>query len=319
MIKTKGPESRFRRWLLKSVSAGALIALSGPLTIERARAADFQTPSSTHGFWMELGGMYAFWENDKKGQLFNFFNNMPPRFYKEKDGFQVFGGMGFNLSDTGWSFAFRGKGGATEGGEASSFSYFQDIYTGQTKARASHVALDFEIGRDVGLGALGLSEADLKLKFGVRYAQLSAIEKTKTHYEVGAGYSGSYNNHHISRLIGPRIGFESSVPLGDSSFSFDLNAAGAILFGKRKTKQSSNPIAIFGDQDRSFTRKKSATVANVDAFAGISVLMPGHNSKISIGYSVDAYFNALDVGYDSAKVTDRIIHGPAFRFTLQLP
>jgi hypothetical protein len=97
------------------------------------------------------------------------------------------------------------------------------------------------------------------------------------------------------------------IPIGDGTFSFDFGVAGAILVGEQSFRDG-----VTG----SSSREEIAVVPNVDAYAALSVRFPPLNGKFSFGYMVDAYFNALDLGFDSRDEGERILHGPMAKLTI---
>ncbi len=89
------------------------------------------------------------------------------------------------------------------------------------------------------------------------------------------------------------------------------------MFGKRKASANGMSYSSFGSNPISVSRSKSAVVPNLDASAALSYLL-SPNAKLSVGYRVDAYFNAFDTGNQAgASEGDRIIHGPFAKFTVE--
>ncbi|MFZ5675800.1 MAG: Lpg1974 family pore-forming outer membrane protein [Pseudomonadota bacterium] len=116
--------------------------------------------------------------------------------------------------------------------------------------------------------------------------------------------------------IGPRLGFDATMPLADS-FALDVGVAGALLFGKQKLKVSGSGL-IGGDiLPIDVERSKTVTVPNLEASAALSWLV-AENAKFSLGYRVDSYFGVYDVGATDSDHDkgDRIMHGPFIKLTI---
>jgi hypothetical protein len=62
------------------------------------------------------------------------------------------------------------------------------------------------------------------------------------------------------------------------------------------------------------TRSHHVTVPNLGGYAGLSLQY--NDAKISLGYRVDEFFNAMDGGQDSAKKYDRGFYGPYLNVSL---
>jgi major outer membrane protein len=199
---------------------------------------------------------------------------------------------------------------------------------GTVKHREDHLVADFMVGRDVGLGVGGNGQ----VKFGVRIAKLTATTN-------GAGawfcsYNGSNCNNASGNVasgvtfqqrskfvgLGPRAALEASAPLG-GGWAIDYGVGVAVLFGHRTLNltgsgvdNSAGGLFTFASQ---FTNR--ASVLNLDASAGLAYwFTPAF--KVTAGYRLDAYWNALTTFDRTAENTvnvDRIFHGPFVRATGQ--
>ncbi|WP_136657863.1 Lpg1974 family pore-forming outer membrane protein [Nitratireductor sp. XY-223] len=281
--------------LLTTVSAVALVILVEGDTVAQDRKTSW---------WLEVGGMYDFWDASESNQYYF----SPGHMIKPRDGFHISGEIGAYFGDTPWYASLGGKWGKTRE-QSASYSYSSFITTtAAVESREEHAVIDFEVGRDVGLGILGIPEGTLKAKAGIRYTNFKGTEDG-----TFSGFtSGTIRNTRKFEGFGPRIGLEGSVPVRDSKFSVDFSAGGAILFGKQKTTLTN----IYPTYATSIARSENKTVPNVDAFLGIS--FNDANYSLSAGYSVDAYFGMVDSGYTTGMNSDRIFHGPTvklkFRF-----
>jgi len=194
----------------------------------------------------------------------------------------------------------------------------------------SHTILDFQAGKDVGLGKLGNSV----LSLGVRFAQFNSQSDTKirsqptnTEYNYNRFYASFAAKRKFSG-IGPSLSWEASTNLAGNpsagSITFDWGANGAILFGRQRTKVHHQTTKVFQSSAARYggprtvvyqspatpthTRSRKVTVPNLGGFAGLSYRYA--DAKISLGYRADFFFNAIDGGIDTAKKEDRAFYGP---------
>ena len=88
------------------------------------------------------------------------------------------------------------------------------------------------------------------------------------------------------------------------------------MFHCHTSKGGASPTACPGDapdyfttkDDYTITRTNNVTVPNVGAHLGLSYNY--ENAKISAGYKVDAFFNAVDGGQETVDKFDRMFYGP---------
>lgn len=219
----------------------------------------------------------------------------------------------------------------------------------------SHAVLDFQVGRDVGLGLFG-RHASSQLNFGVRFAQLATKSAVRVdaipsvvayRHDIFTGYTKyslrfqSYTMRAQSERsfhgIGPSLSWNGSAPLiGDPSdidLALDWGVNGALLFGRQKAEVTHHTVhhdrlmfhkAQSYDQDllrydnyaSPPARSKAVTVPNIGAFAGMSVNFP--NAKVSLGYRADFFFGAMDAGIDARRAADMSFHGPFAKISVGL-
>jgi hypothetical protein len=216
----------------------------------------------------------------------------------------------------------------------------------RAKHSESHAVLDFQVGKDVGLGIFGRSGTST-INAGVRFAQFSSRTDVELKARPWIGFhttsipigSGNYftfpgikywhtygaNLHKTASFhgIGPSLSWNSSANLagsdGDGELTFDWGLNAALLFGRQKTQldhaESGNVIhALFGTysslykNEKTVTRSRSVTVPNIGGFASLSVRYSA--AKFSFGYRGDFFFGAMDTGIDSRHTTHRSFHGP---------
>ena len=296
---TYGISRKIRVTLLAGVSAGALL-------LAIASDADAQGTK----WWFEGTGQYLNWD----GGASQFYPD-PNAFIKPGNGAGFGAEIGFQAADSPWSFALRGrysqnkrKDGSFVNTVFSSYgSFTTTTSSGTASSQETHGLLDFEVGRDVGLGVLGIPESKLTVTAGVRVARFSA--RTAGDATSPAGfYTTAIRNRRKFTGVGPRLGFKAAVPVSNN-VSFKLDAAGALLFGKRKASLVRS--GSYGTTIR--RRSKSAIVPNIDVFAGVALHASSAPFELIFGYGVDAYFNVLDTGYNNARKSNRILHGPRIK------
>jgi hypothetical protein len=246
---------------------------------------------------------------------------------KPDDGWGIGGEIGFQPADSAWSYLGRVRYGQSDKEKkSSSFRYYESRfnYSGfdaEADQREEHIVADLEIGRDVGLGALS-DGPNIRLFAGVRFAHFKGKGSiSSANYAFsGPRVSGEADVDRTFTGIGPRIGFDATMPLSHM-FSLDVGAAGAVLFGRQKFEASGRayeqafPPSSFTDIDQK--RSKSVAVPNVEANAALSWLV-SDSAKFSLGYRVDSYFDVYDNGdlFGSRDQGDRIIHGPFIKLTI---
>jgi iron complex outermembrane recepter protein len=134
---------------------------------------------------------------------------------------------------------------------------------GSTAQSERHAILDFQAGKDIGIGMFG-SHASSVLSAGVRFAQFSSKRTVDLHAEPDVQYPTAPENSIAAFLafryapirfhddnaiassqrdfrgVGPSLSWDASIPLAGHSDSgelaFDLGANAAILFGRQKAR-----------------------------------------------------------------------------------
>ncbi len=141
---------------------------------------------------------------------------------------------------------------------------------GQTKFNESHTVIDFQAGKDVGLGLFG-SHGSSVISAGVRFAQFTtesdavlnarpnAIVGAKVtgvrhfvsyygnhsavpyqYYPIGrAAYAASLHARRTTRALGPSISWDASIPIAgnvaNTALTVDWGISGALLFGRQRS------------------------------------------------------------------------------------
>lgn len=221
----------------------------------------------------------------------------------------------------------------------------------------SHIVLDFQAGKDVGLGMFG-NRGTSTFSFGVRYAQFTtrADVKVRTRQNVQINnllpppkYFPSYkfhtyylkaNNERSFHGIGPSLSWQASAPMfgntREGEFAVDWGLNGALLFGRQKAKlhhQSTDsynkgnkyypPSGNFGTHYKRYPAvignpQRSHSVIVPNVGAFAGITYRIENFKMSAGYRADFFFGATDGGIDTRQTFDRSFHGPFASFSVGL-
>jgi hypothetical protein len=217
----------------------------------------------------------------------------------------------------------------------------------------AHTIVDFQIGRDVGVGLLGHA-TDSVISFGARYAQLNIRSQIEAHdapdaifiQSTGPGlvihpkyYVHTYNHASVSladrynnlRAFGPSISMSNTTALNgnptDGQIALDWGMNAAVLFGRQRTKvvhQSTvqylngfNGIKSIAAAPVADTRSRMVTVPNLGGFAALSYRFT--SAKLSMGYRADFFFGAMDRGIDARQSATMGFHGPFATISIGLP
>ncbi|HVP86115.1 MAG TPA: hypothetical protein VMS78_15450 [Rhizomicrobium sp.] len=210
------------------------------------------------------------------------------------------------------------------------------------RKRQTHLLLDFQAGKDVGLGFLGPRSSSV-LGVGVRIAQFSSRMSTTIHAipsvhvvnvfgEGSEFYAPSSSMHSYTEIakaarsfhgVGPSVSWKISTELAgrekSMSLDFDSGINASVLFGRQRASVQHQTSAYFlkGCNCTRFptyvhvhdtNRSRGVTVPNIGAFAGLSLKFP--NAKVSLGYRGDFFFGAMDTGIDTRKTSTVGFYGP---------
>lgn len=196
------------------------------------------------------------------------------------------------------------------------------------ESRSTHAIIDFNIGRDVGLGSS--HDGRSTIHFGVRMAQLSerAEASLSAFSTAPAKYSTGKIVHKADALMarsytgfGPAVSWDGATPIGGSledGFSLDWGANASLLFGRQKARISlhtqdaryngGGAYTVLSHLTSAPSRDRTVVVPNLGGFAGLSWHVPG--GKVSLGYRADFFFGAIDGGLDASQKDTRSFYGP---------
>ncbi len=226
----------------------------------------------------------------------------------------------------------------------------RDKLNGETSSTESHIILDFQAGKDVGVGMFGHGSTSV-LSAGVRFAQFKASRKVSNFQETqGVHFQTSHfitptassgfgtrrqeywntisANSGTSQMftgLGPSLKWEASTELWHDprggEFSLDWGVNAALLFGKQKKTiqhQTKSAEHCFGvgcptdlDHYTSASRTRVTKTVTVPNVGGfVGFSLAYPNAKVSFGYRADLFVNAIDVGFGTRKSSDMLFHGP---------
>jgi iron complex outermembrane recepter protein len=332
------------RWkLLTGASAAALAAyfsMSGA-----ARAEDAAQPV----LWFEVDGQYSLLSDNSQPYVPPFVLNSqfdgaqkiarkhPPSEWDE--GARIT----YQPSDFDWMFSLgvrygkSSRHGATNQYTKHTGGNWSKYYTGIQSSKGSsdekHLILDFQAGKDFGLGMFG-HEGSSILSVGLRYAQFTSRGNLTLHsatYPPSNYYvfNAAFNARRSFKGIGPSLSWDASADLAGNTtngkLTLDWGVNGALLFGRQRAKVHHHKTATYQEYSAKYyyyptwrhtvyhtaqspSRARSVTVPALGAYAGISLRYT--NAKVTFGYRYDNYFGAIDGGIDTAKREDRSFNGP---------
>jgi len=358
LATTRSGVGRIQHYLLISVSTMALL---GNTILDKAVAGERSDPA----LWIEVGGQFEQlsdpqerWSPDfttgaNGGPLIDSFPNAqkPP-----KVGYDTNVGVSFYPGDSDWFISASAHFGRARRRVVDSrldnnapwifgvnypSSYNENVYTTE-----SHRILDFNIGKDVGIGLLGMKSS---VSLGVRFANLRSRSDVhiSSNFELplvyfrGSYIPGSAINRaedliaHEFKGVGPAIEWKGSLPvMGEvdgGQLGVDGGVTASVLFGRQTTSRNVDGYYwerywrtirprgfVSPTQTVSYnhSRRRNVTVPNLGGFIAVSYRLP--NVKLSLGYRADMYFNAMDGGVSSFKSEDRGFFGPYFNLSVGL-
>ncbi len=207
----------------------------------------------------------------------------------------------------------------------------------------SHLVLDFQAGKDVGLGLFGNDSTSI-FSAGVRMARISSSaapnqrmrpDMSGTNFVQAAKYHRFYHHYALSgysersfRGIGPSVSWNGSASISGNTeagqLGVDWNANAALLFGRQKMRAHhstsgfhksllpgqfpASVVKFAYSTSASPARSRSVIVPNIGG--SFAVAYRFDNAKLDLGYRADLFFNAMDTGMDARKTSNVLYHGP---------
>jgi|HubBroStandDraft_2_1064218.scaffolds.fasta_scaffold17739_3 hypothetical protein len=210
------------------------------------------------------------------------------------------------------------------------------------KKSEKHAIIDFQAGKDVGLGLFGSSVMNVGIRMAQFHTDLStSLDRDPNNggYEYFFGHNLPSQNARDFQMvakavrnfhgIGPSLSWEGTTPIAknaeNAQFVFDWGINAAILFGRQranvshKTYEVSHPppskgnpsnlaLPVYSHPTPVPTRSRTVAVPNIGGMAGVSLRFP--NAKISLGYRADFFFGAMDGGIGTAHKENIGFYGP---------
>ncbi|HEY5236897.1 MAG TPA: hypothetical protein VIJ62_00830 [Rhizomicrobium sp.] len=381
LTNTRANRTNLRRQLLTTASALALIASACGSGTARAGDGDADRPV----VWIELGGQFEHLSDgeDKFVPPFLLAAQRPaPQTvdplsigHPPRTSYSEEGKISFQPEDSNWVFSAGIRVGRTSShqglnqqsyptkgipvaqyvskpgvpitpGEAIQNRKALQFVDAQRQDHESHMILDFQAGKDVGLGMFGAGSSSI-FSLGVRFAQFGSksniafasdpdAHPTYIYFgNIKVFYGGIYHLNDASLAaarsfhgIGPSISWNASAPVvgnpADGEIALDWGANAALLFGRQRANVHHQTTAqyhmgkypyasvarttLYRHTPPDRIRSRSVTVPNIGGFAGLSFRYA--NAKLSLGYRGDFFFGAMDGGIDTAKKENRSFYGP---------
>jgi hypothetical protein len=214
----------------------------------------------------------------------------------------------------------------------------------------NHSVLDFQAGKDVGLGMFGGKDGSSVFNLGIRFAQFSAKSNIAlksdpdfhrvykyftntgfhiTHLKIvsAAPYHSNAAGIQAARSfhgIGPSLSWNASAPFagnaqaGEATLDWGLNAA--VLFGRQKatihhqvTAQYYRSFSVghyIVSQHSTNLPARLRTVTVPNVGGFAGLSFRTKNFKVSAGYRADLFFGVMDGGIDAAKKENVGFYGP---------
>lgn len=353
--------TEIRLRLLATVSAMALLGSAA------TQAADADRPQ----IWIELGGQLSRLDNSQEVFAPPLMDGRPSIFQPSQKfekpplyGFDEDGKISFQPENSDWVFSAAIRYGRSAShhnfSQQTTPPTFDKYYSGAHHPRhlnvdrfastiaqnsENHFILDFQVGKDVGLGIFGAGGSST-INLGVRFAQFhsksnivlgsdpDAQPTFKYAYGIKFLAGGHYHTNAASLKaarsfhgLGPSISWNASAPIAgtpqDGEIALDWGANAALLFGRQRAKVHHQTTSryhkgkynnynfqttVSRNTPPDQNRSRSVTVPNVGGFAGLSFRYS--DAKLSLGYRADFFFGAVDGGIDSRKSENRGFFGP---------
>jgi len=326
------------RWkLLTGASALALATYVSSVSIAKAEDADHPL------IWIDLGGQLAWNENGQDDFLPPFTLTMPrPPFEVVSPGrverqaptsWDEYAKLSFQPEDSAWVLSAGVRYGRSHRHDyldqltAQTYYYrhwaFQNITADSSE---DHAIIDFQAGRDFGLGT-GVSST---MSLGVRIAQFNSrahsfFESRPQNFNYYVGtytrFNATFDAKRSFTGIGPSLSWDGTAAVAgntsDGRIDIDWGINAALLFGRQSVRGQHETTSVpyvsryptaLNHNSAPISRSKRVTVPNLGGYAAVS--WRTDNAKISFGYRADMFFGAMDGGIDAAKRENRGFYGP---------
>lgn len=371
--------TRFRWRLLATVSA---ISLLGHTVQATARSGEPQV-------WIELGAQLTRLDVAQESYSPDVMDERPSIFSPSSkfeklphQSFDQIGKLKFQASGSDWTFSAAVRYGRSARHVDEHQSTYPQTFTFHTtlpggfvfadtrppksskfadtlmNANESHLLLDFQAGKDVGLGLFGGTS---QINVGVRFAQFNNRSNITlhsdpdwqrfykyvtytfvnlNHFKMWNGETYNLHNGELAaqrsfRGVGPSLSWNGSSPFignhEDGELMFDYGANAAVLFGRQRAKVSHETSSYYrGPGAFSWPHILKSHTAPPASTRSRHLIVPNvggfagmtyrlHDFKISAGYRADFFFNAMDGGNHGRKTESVGNYGPFMSVSIGLP
>lgn len=297
LINTHDSRATIRWKLLTGVSALTLTAYVSSATV--ARAEDTARPT----IWIELAGQLSRLQDGQETYAPPFVALTPSPFSSPTEaerpplyGIDESAALTFQPEGSGWHFSAAiqyGRPGSSKHVHHQSYPsnfiayeinrrgrhFYFSVYPSAArftdavvKQTESHAIVDFQVGKDVGLGLFG-AESSSSLNVGIRIAQFQSKSRavlqedpdwrfdphvygpnyygfiTQAVFQPYHSFSGTFRADRKFSGIGPSLSWKSSTPFAgnteDGGLTLDWGVNAALLFGRQKTRTQHETTALY--------------------------------------------------------------------------
>ena len=297
MSVARGSQLSLRRCLLGTASGAALVG-SAPFAA--------QADTSIDHIYLDFSGQYSLWSGGSMAWGRTFFTFPEPRI-QVRNGWDTRGDIALQSGD--WYLTLSadyGRTGVSHNDISQKYGPF--TRSGQAKHDESHTIVDFTMGKDIGLGTLGLDGSSI-ISGGIRYerfightvANISSFNYTARKY-IDQQFLG----------FGPVISWKARTPIcPEWYFSWGVTAA-AVLGARSFELDPAQPIL-------NPNRHKRIMSPALSGYLGATWQMPDSPLTLSARYRADAFFSVYDSGFQFGdERAHRVSHGPEFVLTWQV-
>lgn len=344
LINTQQYMTGFRLHLL--ATASSLAVLGGAFGALPATAQDSDRPT----IWIELGGQLERMDGGEQPFAPAFSTATPrPDFENqslpslERASRYSFGGSGkitFTPEGSDWVFAASVRYGRSNGKRKvhqqtqlfTQFTIFNSAHTvtgtnftdAKVRNSESHAILDFQVGKDIGLGLFGRG-AESVVNVGVRFAQFTGQShstlRARTNFDFNfqklycctfplpqhTDYAGFASEHRSFHGIGPSLAWDASARLAgnkdSSEIFFDWGINAAVLFGRQKAEGAHHTSAHFYSKYKASLGTGAPLAGYAPIYGGDPAHSRAHKRSHSVVVPNLGGFASLSFRYVNAKVS----------------
>jgi hypothetical protein len=269
-----------------------------------------------------------------------FFTGFAPQSARVQNGYEwqiaIGGPLPSMFAMPGWDFRASYTGIRARGKHSGAASYYYSSFGSPSATTEKfHTSIhqqfdigDFDIGHDVGLGALPLhAYGGVRL---VSFGQTDNMVVTESGFPPGGNISEQIQSRYFG--AGPRLGFDFKYPLwrvGSVSVSMAEDASGSVIFGSSSLKASYSNTSGFGPLGgaEAGTSANLKPVYNLEGMLGLAFDFPlsGNTGEVTVGYRGQAWMHVLDTEVRSLALAgsggmidgNQFFSGPFVQFALK--